>query len=186
MTEQAVPGVGALDLDQMRARLEEWKASAAEPLARRDWKSAFLRYPTLDLRDLPPPWAPPPADLRHARLTLIGSAGIYANGQTPFDAADPLGDNTYRALARDTNLAATQIAHDHYDNASAQDDRNVVFPLDRLRELAAAGEIGGQTERVFTFMGYQPDYVTLMERFIPTLLDAVMFEQPDAALLVPV
>jgi D-proline reductase (dithiol) PrdB len=186
MAERVVPGVGELDIDQMRARLEEWKTSAAEPLARHDWKSAFLRYPTLDLRDMPPSWATPPVDLRHARLTLIGSAGIYANGQTPFDADHPLGDYTYRALASDTDLSATQIAHDHYDNASARGDRNSVFPLDRLRELSVAGEIGGLTEHVFAFMGYQPDYVTLMERFIPSLLDAVMKEQPDAALLVPV
>lgn len=186
MTERVVPGVGALDLDQLNAELEAWKAGAAELLARREWKAAFLRYPTLDLRDTPPPWAPPPVDLRHARLTLIGSAGIYANGQTPFDAEHPLGDHTYRALASDTDLSATRIAHDHYDNGAAREDRNAVYPLDRLRELVAAGEIGGLTEHVFTFMGYQPDYVLLMERFIPTLLDVVMIEQPDAALLVPV
>ena len=186
MVERIVPGVGALDVDQMRTRLEEWKASAAEPLARRDWKAAFLRYPTLDLRDTPPSWATPSADLRHARLTLIGSAGIYAHGQASFDAEHPLGDYTYRALASASDLSATQIAHDHYDNALAWEDRNAVFPLDRLRELAAAGEIGGLTEHVFTFMGYQPDYVTLIERFIPHLLDAVMSEHPDAALLVPV
>ena len=186
MTERVVPGVGALDLGQLRARLEAWTASAAEPLSRREWKAAFLRYPMLDLRDTPPSWAPPPVDLHRTRLTLIGSGGIYPRGQTPFDAEHPLGDYTYRALASDTDLATTRIAHDHYDNAAAREDRNAVYPLDRLRELASAGEIGGLTARVFTFMGYQPDYVTLIERFIPSLLDAVMLEQPDAALLVPV
>jgi len=186
MAKRVVPGVGELDIDQLRAGLEEWKVNAAELLARRAWTSAFLRYPTLDLRDTPPAWAPPPADLRRARLALIGSAGLYAHGQTPFDAEHSLGDYSYRTLSSESDLAATQIAHDHYDHAAARDDRNAVFPLDRLRELAAAGEIGGLTEHAFTFMGYQPDFATLIERFIPTLLDAVMLEQPDAALLVPV
>lgn len=186
MAERAIAGLEALDMERLRAGLDAWQASAAEPLARHEWTPAYLRYPLLDFRESPPPWAAPPADLRRARVTLIGSAGIYASDQPPYDAENPLGDYTYRMLASDTDLSMTHIAHDHYDNTFAREDRNAVFPLERLRELAKAGEVGGLTPHVFAFMGYQPDYVTQIERFIPDLLDAVMAERPDGALLVPV
>ncbi|HEU0026729.1 MAG TPA: glycine/sarcosine/betaine reductase selenoprotein B family protein [Ktedonobacterales bacterium] len=186
MAERAIAGLGTLDMERLRAGLDAWQANAAEPLARHEWTPAYLRYPLLDFRETPPPWTAPPADLRRARVALIGSAGLYARGQSSYDAENPLGDYTFRALPSGMDLRETGIAHDHFDSTAAREDRNAVFPLERLRELAEAGEIGGLTPHAFAFMGYQPNYVTLIERFIPDLLDAVMADRPDAAMLVPV
>jgi D-proline reductase (dithiol) PrdB len=41
----------------------------------------------------------------------------------------------------------------NFDRAGFQRDLNVVYPIDRLRELAAAGVIGGVAETHFTVMG---------------------------------
>jgi D-proline reductase (dithiol) PrdB len=37
----------------------------------------------------------------------------------------------------------------HYDHACVDRDRNCVFPIDRLRELVAAGKVGALTEGHF-------------------------------------
>jgi D-proline reductase (dithiol) PrdB len=41
----------------------------------------------------------------------------------------------------------------NFDRAGFQRDLNVVYPVDRLRELAAQGIIGGAADTHFTIMG---------------------------------
>lgn len=175
-------------LDDQRAALREWlgleRVEAA--LSEKDWRRAFAGYPRVNLEDIPVPWAPAPRDIRAARFTLVGSGGLYAPGQTPFDAGNPRGDATWRVFSSDLDLASTSVAHEHYDHAAAEQDHNVVYPLERLRALAASGEIGGITDRHFSFMGYQPDWAFVMDSFAPRLAKLVATQHPDAALLVPV
>lgn len=175
-------------LEDQRVALREWFGleRVRDMLEQKDWRRAFAGYPRLNLEDIPVPWAPPPRDVRDARFTLVGSGGLHAPGQTPFDAGNPRGDATWRVLAHDLDLGATSIAHEHYDNTAAQHDRNAVYPLDRLRALAANGEIGGLTDRHFSFMGYQPDWANVMDTFAPQLAEWVVAQHPDAVLLVPV
>lgn len=186
MTEQLIPGLGALDLDQMRSDLDAWSAENHDLLAQRQWISAFKRYPRPDFSSTPAPFAAAPKDIRKARVLLIGSAGISAPDQQPFDARNPLGDYTFRLLPTDFDLASATVSHDHYSHEAADADRNVVYPLDRLRDLVELGEIGALTDQHIAFMGYQPDYVTLIEDFLPALTSAAKDQQADLALLVPV
>ena len=44
----------------------------------------------------------------------------------------------------------------NFDRAGFQRDLNVIYPIDRLRELAAEGVIGGVAETHFTVMGSTP------------------------------
>lgn len=46
------------------------------------------------------------------------------------------------------------MTHDYYDHRDADRDVNVVFPIDRLRELAGTGEIGRPAPFHYSFMGY--------------------------------
>lgn len=177
-------------LDDQRVALREWFGleRVREMLELKDWRRAFAGYPRLNLEDQPIPWASPPNDIRAARFTLVGSGGLYAPGQTPFDAGNPYGDPTWRVFSSELNhdLASTAIAHDHYDNTAAQQDRNAVFPLDRLRALAASGEIGGLTDWHFSIMGYLPDWANVMDNLAPQLAEQVAAQHPDAVILVPV
>ncbi len=176
----------ALALDQQRAALDSWFARAQDALQRHDWRAAFAGYPRLDLADQPIPWAALPADLRSARLILVGSCGLSAPGQPPFDAANPYGDFSWRPIPADLALETTMIAHEHYDHGPALLDRNSIYPLARLRELVADGEIGGLTPLQFSLMGYLPDWRIVLDRLAPELAEQVAGQRPDAALLVPV
>ena len=46
------------------------------------------------------------------------------------------------------------LSHHHYDHTSADKDINLVFPIDRLRELAEARIIGGVARTHIGYMGY--------------------------------
>lgn len=175
-------------LSAQQAALERWwnDPTVRADLERRDWKAAFASYPRLDLEDQPVPWAGPLRDLRGARITLVGSAGLSAPGQPSYDAASLAGDYTWRVLPTDIDLATTTVAHEHYDHVAVDQDRNSVYPLTRLRELAHEGFIGGLTPEQFSMMGYLPLWPKTMHEFAPALADQVVAQQPDAVFLVPV
>ena len=46
------------------------------------------------------------------------------------------------------------LTHHHYDHADADEDINVVFPIDVLRELESEGFIGGIAKKHIGYMGY--------------------------------
>ncbi|MBW3640404.1 MAG: glycine/betaine/sarcosine/D-proline family reductase selenoprotein B [Actinobacteria bacterium] len=64
-------------------------------------------------------------------------------------------------------------------------DLNVIFPVERLQELAVEGVIGSLTPSFFSFIGYNMD-PDLMERTLAEdLAEAVVEEYADLALLSP-
>ncbi len=81
---------------------------------------------------------------------LIGSGGVYRSGQIAFHTQD---DTSIRVIDTETATSELRTAHFAYDQADARNDANCVFPLDRLRELADEGVIGGLTEESYGFMG---------------------------------
>ena len=75
---------------------------------------------------------------------------------------------------------------DAYDPAPLAADRNVAFPLDRLRALAAAGAIGDVAPRHLSFMGSITRPERLIEEFAPVAATLLESDGVDTALLVPV
>ena len=67
----------------------------------------------------------------------------------------------------------------------AYKDADVVFPLRKLHELAAAGTIGSVAPRAFSFMGYIPDTGPLMRDSGPEVARALLADAVDLVLLVP-
>src|SRR5713101_4814692 len=53
------------------------------------------------------------------------------------DGANIEGDYTIRELDIDTPASALHVWHTHFDTPAAQADINVVYPIDRLKELVA-------------------------------------------------
>ena len=79
------------------------------------------------------------------------------------------------------------ITHDYYDHADADRDLNVVLPVERLRELTAAGEIGGLAPRAYAFMGHitGPHLETLKRSTAPEVAARLRAARVDAVLLAP-
>lgn len=123
-----------------------------------------------------------------ARVALVTSAGFVAPGDVPFDLDEKGGDASFRTIAGDVRLDALAMHHksDAYDPAPLAADRNVAFPLDRLRALADAGAIGEVAPRHLSFMGSITRPERLIEESAPAAATLLAGDGVDIALLVPV
>ena len=141
------------------------------------------RYRTLD----PVPFATPRKPLERARVALVTTGAVYAPGQPPFDDALKGGDFSFREIASDLDVATLGIAHksDAFDPSGFSADRNLGFPLDRLREMAARGEIGSLNRRNLSFMGSITAPGRLIAETAPKAADLLAADGVDVVLLVP-
>ena len=126
--------------------------------------------------------------LTGARVALVTSAGLVMPGDAPFDLDLKGGDWSYRTIAGDTDVAALDMHHrsEAFDAAPIAADRNVAFPLDRLRALAAKGEVGAIAQRHLSFMGSITAPGRLQAESAPAAADLLAGDGVDIALLVPV
>ena len=92
--------------------------------------------------------------LNERRVAIISTAGLHKRGDRPFRP----GDGSYRVIPAET--AANELVMSHisvnFDRTGFQQDLNVVFPIDRLRELVADGEVGSMASVHYSFMGAFP------------------------------
>ena len=141
------------------------------------------RYRALD----PVPFSPPGKPLGAARVAVVTTGALYAPGQPPFDETFKGGDFSFREIAADVDVATLGIAHksDAFDQAGLAADRNLGFPLDRLREMAARGEIGSLNRRHLSFMGSITAPGRLIAETAPRAADLLVADGVDVALLVP-
>lgn len=133
------------------------------------------------------PWTPLTKPLRDCRATLVTTGGVHRAHDTPFDMRDRHGDPTFREIPADISLKDLRITHDYYDHRDADRDINIVFPLDRFRELVQARALKGLTWTHFSFMGHVagPLVGVLEARAIPRLLRRLRDERPDFVFLTP-
>src|ERR1700686_31068 len=75
------------------------------------------------------------------------------------------------------------VTHEHYEHGDADEDINVVFPIDRLRELAAEGIIGGVSDKHLGFMGYTQLFRDLYERAAPEMAQIISRSKADGVVL---
>jgi D-proline reductase (dithiol) PrdB len=126
--------------------------------------------------------------LSEARLALISTAGLHLGDQPVFDPAIKGGDASFRELADNVEVQELRIAHrsSAFDQTGALKDRNLVFPLNRFRELVARREVGSLNHRHFTFMGSITAPGRLISESAPQVAAKLQEDQVDAVFLVPV
>ena len=127
------------------------------------------------------PWVSGPP-LARRRVAIVSSAGLVVRGENPFRGRDP----DYRRIPSETKPADLLISHIsiNFDRTGFQEDWNVVFPLDRLNELAEEGAIGSVAAVHYSFMG-ATDPVE-MESHAHELAGHLKQDQVDAVILSPV
>lgn len=127
------------------------------------------------------PWVPGVA-LDRRRVCIVSTAGIHLKHDRPFDGV--AGD--YRAIPDDCLPGDLMMSHisDSFDRVGFQMDWNVVFPLERLRELADSGIIGSVARYHYSFMGATDPMD--MEPAARSLATKLLKDGVDAVLLVPV
>ena len=108
----------------------------------------------------PAPWVTPPP-LAEATVAIVTTAGLTRADDRRFSP----GALEYRLIPGEIKAADLRMSHAsvNFDRSAFQQDYNVVFPLDRLNELAEAGEVGAVAEHHYSFMGAQPNPERLEE-----------------------
>ena len=128
------------------------------------------------------PWINGPP-LNQRRVVLITTAGLHLRIDRPFQMNQP---DYYRVIpgdAQDNDLIMSHGASS-FDRTGYQRDLNVVFPLERLRELAEEGIIGSIADYHYSFgtpLGV-PEYKTVAKE----LDDLFEKDKVNAVLLFPV
>jgi len=127
------------------------------------------------------PWVTGPP-LSQRRVAIVSSAGLLVRGGMPFRGRDP----DYHTIPPGTRPDDLLISHVsiNFDRTGFQEDWNVVFPIDRLSELAAEGTIGSVADVHYSFMGAaEPD---LIEPHARELAGCLKQDKVSAVLLAPV
>lgn len=125
--------------------------------------------------------------LAQSKIALISSAGVHLPGQVPFDLDFRGGDFSFRELPNDLDLRQLKIAQrsSDFDQTGAKEDANLVFPLDRFRELVDRSVIAELNYRHFSFMGSISAPGRLLSDSAPRVAELLIEDGVDAAFLVP-
>jgi len=133
------------------------------------------------------PWTALRKPLEDCTVALVTTSGVHHRDQPAFDMRDPDGDPSFRELDLERPPGTLTITHDYYDHRDADRDVNIVLPLERMRELAARGEVAALARRAWSFMGHITGrhLETLKARTAPEVARRVAAARPDAVLLTP-
>ena len=124
----------------------------------------------------------PPRPLSSHRVAMITSAALIRRGDAPF----PTGSAAFRVLP--TGLPASEMLMSHvsinFDRIGWQHDINTLYPIDRLRELAAEGVIASVADAHYSVMGATDPRA--MAETAAAMAQAMHAEGVTAVLLSPV
>ncbi len=122
--------------------------------------------------------------LNECSVALITTAGFYINGQQPY----VNNDCSYREIPNSIDTQELKIGHKSvaYDKADTKTDANLVFPLDRFRELENEDKIGSLNYRHFSFMGSISKPKRLITETSPEVAQMLKEDGVEVAFLTPV
>lgn len=126
--------------------------------------------------------------LADCRLALVSSAGFVLPTQQPFDESIVGGDVSFREIPSDVKVTTLVDTHRSasFDHAGMVRDPNLVFPIDRVRELVEAGRIGAVNTRHLSFMGSITAPGRLVRQTAQEAARSLADDSVDVALLIPV
>jgi D-proline reductase (dithiol) PrdB len=121
--------------------------------------------------------------LAQSRVAIVTSAGLHLRDDKPFTPNDP----TFRTLPSDASPSDIVQSHTSigFDRTAIIADINVVYPIDRLREMLAAGRIGSLAPAFYSFMGAQRDVSRIKSETAPAVAALLVADEVDVVLLTP-
>ena len=145
------------------------------------WISKLIALPQLrKLTAGPVPWTPLRKSLADSTVALISTGGVHLRSDRPFHLN---GDPTFRIIPKGARSGDIAISHQAYDKTDAVKDINLVFPIERLRELEAERVIGRLAEDHYGF-----GLMGSAKRLMPSIKEVarrIGAAGVDLALLVP-
>jgi len=133
------------------------------------------------------PWTELSKALNQCRIALITTGGVHLKSQPPFDMLDPAGDPSFREIPAHIPAGELAITHNYYDHSDADKDVNIVFPVERVKDLKGSGDIGSVNDRHYSFMGHitGPHLKTLTAETAPRVAAELKKDAVDIVILTP-
>lgn len=132
-----------------------------------------LDLPPVELVDAPP--------LSRATVAIVTTAALAHPGE-------PWSNQSHEFRLFDVDDDRLLLAHNspNFDRSGFALDRNVVYPIDRLRELERRGELGRVAPRHASLIGSTFELGTFIVDTGPRLASELRRDGVDVALLTPV
>ncbi len=126
--------------------------------------------------------------LKDCKVALVTTAGLSLPDQPPFDVTLKNGDTSFREIPADISPQILEIHQRSwsFDHTGVLRDRNLAFPLDRLKELQQRAEIGAVAAHHYSFMGSIISPSKLIKETAPEVARRLAAESVDVVLLTPV
>ncbi len=149
-----------------------------------DMKDIVKKYPFVVPDGVP--WTPYTGRPSEQTIALVTTGGLYLKDrQPPFDTESIHGDPSFREIPRTVQQEELGIAHAHFDHSLAEQDINVILPIQRFIELEKEGVVGKLADTHYSF-SYVNDVVPLVTETVPEVLRHLESEGVDVLFLVPV
>jgi len=173
-----------IDLDKFKPAYEKWVEESLPDYQAGNVKEIVKKYPLIVSDDVP--WTAYTGSPSEQTFALVTSGGLYLKDrQPPFDTVSIHGDPSFREIPKTVRQDDLGIAHAHYDHSLAEQDINVIFPIQRFIELERENIIGRVADAHYSF-SYVNDAVRLVTETVPQLISRVKAARVDILFLVPV
>ena len=124
-----------------------------------------------------------PPQLSEAKVALVTSAALHVGRDEAFG----MEDKKFNVIDRKERCLSLGHWSANFERAAFASDINVVYPIDRLEELAERGVIGSVAEHHYAFAGNQDDMVSTVRLDTgPQCAQEMLAEGVDVVLLTPV
>lgn len=125
----------------------------------------------------------PPA-LADARVAIVTTAGLRTDGVIMWSNQD----QGFTVIPHGEKHLTLSHRSQNFDRSGFNSDINVVIPMDRLDEMAAAGTIGSVANQHISFMGAQGDHTLATMRLDtgPAAAQILKDDGVEVVLLTPV
>ena len=125
-------------------------------------------------------WTPVTKPMNEWVVAIATAAGVHGVDQERFNLS---GDFTYREVRDSYKPEELMVSHGGYDNSDVNKDINCMFPITRLKELAAEGFIKACAPYHAGFMGGGGNIEKFTNETGPQVAQMLKEEGVDAVLL---
>jgi glycine/betaine/sarcosine/D-proline reductase family selenoprotein B len=172
------------DLTTFKSAYAKWAEESLPDYRAGNMTEIVKKYPFVVSDDVP--WTPYRGRPAEQKFALVTSGGLYLkDSQPPFDTVSIHGDPSLREIPKDVRQEQLGFAHAHYDHSLAEQDFNIIFPIQRFLELEKEGVIGALTDTHYSF-SYVNDAATLIAETLPGFVSRIRADGVDVVFLVPV
>ena len=172
------------DLDAFEPAYKKWVEESLPDYRADNMKEIIKKYPFVAPDDIP--WTAYNGQPSDQTFAVATTGGLYLkDSQPPFDTESIHGDTSFREIPKTVRQQDIGIAHAHYDHSLAEQDINIIFPIQRMVELENEGIIGKLADMHYSF-SYVNDAVSLAAKTVPEFISRIKAAGVDVLFLVPV